>query len=126
MSTEPREPREPKAIRIRQTDLCPPGGEPFNPDHCTTAADIRARVAALERDNTLIKSAFVLNDISLPDFDGHRNDHRIRKEAAKVMESYKVSATQKIIGAIIGVCVLLFSSGVTTKLQEIVASKPSK
>lgn len=126
MSTEQRNPHEPKAIRIRQSDLCPPGGEPFNPDHCTTAVDMRARIAALERDNTLIKSAFVINDIALPDFDGHRNDHRIRKEAAKVMESYKISATQKIIGAIIGVCVLVFSSGVTTKLQELITIKATK
>ena len=126
MSTEPRESREPKAIRIRQSDLCPPGGEPFNPDHCTTAADMLSRLAALERDNTLLKSAFILNDISLPDFDGHRTDHRLRKEAAKVMENYKITATHKVIAVIVAALVLIFSTGITTKLQAIVQTKETK
>lgn len=123
MSTEP---REPKAIRTRHTDSCPPEDEPFNPDHCTTAADIRARVAALERDNTLIKSAFILNDINLPDFDGHRTDHRVRREAAKIMESYKITATHKVIAALVAAFVLFFSTGITTKLQAIMQIKETK
>jgi len=118
--TDQHMPREPKTIRVRQTDLCPPGGEPFNPDHCTTAVDMRARIAALERDNTLIKSAFILNDLGLPDFDGHRHDHRVRMEAAKVMDSYKITATHKVIAAIVAMFVLFFSTGVTTKIQAIV------
>ena len=126
MSTKPREPREPKAIRSRHTDSCPTGSEPINPDHCTTAADILTRVAALERDNTLIKSAFILNDINLPDFDGHRTDHRIRKEAAKIMESYKITATHKVIAAVMAALVLFFSTGVTTKLQAIMQTKETK
>lgn len=123
MSTKP---REPKVTRIQHTDSCPPGGEPLNPDHCTTAADIRARVAALERDNTLIKSAFILNDINLPDFDGHRTDHRIRKEAAKIMENYKITAAHKVIAAVMAALVLFFSTGITTKLQAIVQTKETK
>lgn len=121
MLTDPRDP-----IRIRQTDLCPPGGEPFNPDHCGTALDLRQRMASLERDTALIKSAFVLNDLSLPDFEGHRSDHRIRKEAAKVMESYKITATHKIIAAVVAAFVLAFSSGITQKLQELVTVKVAK
>jgi CheY-like chemotaxis protein len=88
--------------------------------------DIRARVAALERDNTLIKSAFILNDINLPDFDGHRTDHRIRKEAAKIMESYKITATHKVIAAVMAALVLFFSTGITTKLQALVQTKETK
>lgn len=126
MPTEQRDPREPKTIRIRQSDLCPPGGEPFNPDHCTTAVDMRARLAALERDNTLIKSAFILNDINLPDFDGHRTDHRMRKEAAKIMENYKITATHKVIALVIAAVVMFFSTGITTKIQSFVQAKESK
>lgn len=121
MPTEQRDNREPETIRIRQTDLCPPGGEPFNPDHCTTAADMRARISAVERELTVIKSAFVLNDLDLPDYDGHRHDHRVRLEAAKVMESYKITATHKVIAAIVAVLMLFFSTGVTTKIQSLVA-----
>lgn len=121
MPTEHRDTREPKTICIRQTDLCPPGGEPFNPDHCTTAADMRSRIAAVERELTSIKAAFILNDLGLPDYDGHRHDHRARIEAAKVMASYKITATHKIIAAVVAVFVLFFSAGVTTKIQSLVA-----
>ena len=115
-----------KTFRIRQTDLCPPEGKPFNPDHCVTALDIRTRLAALERDNTLIKNAFILNDINLPDFDGHRNDHRLRKESAKIMENYKISATHKVIAAIVATFVFLVSTGITAKIQAIVQTKETK
>ena len=87
-----------KTFRIRQTDLCP----------------------------TLIKNAFILNDINLPDFDGHRNDHRLRKESAKIMENYKISATHKVIAAIVATFVLLVSTGITAKIQAIVQTKETK
>ena len=113
-------------IKIRQTDLCPPGGQPFNPDHCTTALEMRQRIAALERDCAAIKSAFILNDLNLPDYDGHRKDHRTRLEAAKVMESYKITATHKVIAAIVAGFILVFSSGITTKFNELITQNESK
>lgn len=120
MPIEHNDSHETKSIRVRQSDLCPPGGEPVNPDHCTTAAEMRARIAALEREHTLFKSAFILNDLGLPDYEGHRHDHRMRVEAAKVMDSYKITATHKVIAAVVAMFVLLFSTGVTTKIQALV------
>lgn len=124
MPTEHRDPREPKAIRIRRDDVYPL--DKCDTDYCSTAIDMRARLATLEREFTVLKSAFILNDLNLPDFDGHRSDHRMRKEAAKVMENYKITATHKVIAAIVAAFVLFFSTGITTKLQAIVQTKETK
>jgi len=37
------------------------------------------------------------------------------------MESYKITATHKVIAAIVAVLILFFSTGVTTKIQSLVA-----
>lgn len=74
----------------------------------------------------MIKSAFVLNDLNLPDFEGHRGDHRLRQEAARVMDSYKVTATHKIIAAVVAALVLVFSSGISAKFHELTQTKDSK
>lgn len=126
LTNQQRDPRESKAIRIRQSDTCPSSNEPFDPEHCAVSSDVRTRLATVERELTLIKSAFVLNDLNLPDFDGHRSDHRIRKEAAKVMENYKITATHKVIAAVMAAIVLFFSSGITTRIQAIVQTKEIK
>ena len=52
---------------------------------------------------------------------GLSRDHPVRIEAAKVMDSYKITATHKVIAAIVAVFMLFFSTGVTTKIQSLVA-----
>jgi hypothetical protein len=101
-------------IRIRKTDdLCPPGGEPWNPDHCTTAADMRTRISALERELEAIKSAFVIDDLGKPDFGGHRVAHKKLIAAAEVMDKYKHTVTLKIVGAIAAFLIgVIFSGGI--------------
>ena len=108
-----------RTITMQVEDACPPGGEPFNPDHCTTAHDTRKRLAAVERDIAKINTAFVLDDLKEPDHAGHRKRELKAIETEKIVESYKITATTKIIGAIIALIVLLLSSGITTKLAEI-------
>lgn len=108
------------AIRILATDdLCPPGGQPFNPDHCTTALDMRTRIATLERGFAQMQTAFTRNDLGEPDYDGHRVSIIKQKEADKIVEGYKLTATTKVIGVVVGFLVLLLSSGLTTKLGEL-------
>jgi hypothetical protein len=111
-------PIEHETIRIRHTDLCPPDGQPFNPDHCTTALDMRQRIAALEREIAAIKTAFLIDDLGRPDFDGHRADHRLRREAAKVMEGYKITATHKVIAALVAGFIFVFSAGITAEIKS--------
>lgn len=84
----------------------------------TDCAQVCERVAEVERKMTEITSAFVRNDLSKPDYDGHRKAHLGLIESAKIIEGYKITATTKIIGALIGIFVLLVSAGFTSKLQE--------
>ena len=99
-------------VQIRRTDdLCPPGGQPFNPDHCTTALDMRTRIATLERENTLIKSAFVLNDLNLPDYEGHRKAHIQLIKAADTMDKYKQGVVSKVIGVAVVFLLGVIASG---------------
>lgn len=111
MPTNPHDP-----IRIRQSDTCPPGGEPFNPDHCTTALDMRTRIATLERENTLIKSAFVLNDLNLPDYEGHRKAHLQLIKAADLMDKYKQGIVTRMLGWATVFVLGLAASGLWTQL----------
>ena len=104
-------------IQIRRTDdLCPPGGQPFNPDHCTTALDMRSRIAALERENTVIKSAFVLNDLNQPDFEGHRTAHKKLIAAAEVMDKYKQTFVVKLIGVVAVFLLGVIASGTVSMI----------
>lgn len=79
--------------------------------------DINIRLARVEQDVAQIKTAFLLNDLHGQDYDGHRNDHRIRLEQAKTMEDYKQAATKKIIVGAIGVAITIFSIGLGPYLR---------
>lgn len=99
-------------VPIRQADAqCPDG--------CVTATDIRSRLAQLERKQAEMTTAFVLNDLKTPDFDGHRKSHLEMIEAAHILKNYKISATQKVIASAVAIIVLLVSTGLTTKLTEL-------
>ena len=108
-------PSEP--IKIRRTDdLCPPGGQPFNPDHCTTALDMRTRIAALEREIEAIKTAFVTDDLGKPDFAGHRMGHKKLIAAAEVMDKYKFGVVSKVIGIIVVFLMGVIASGTVSMI----------
>lgn len=81
-----------------------------------TGNDLRVRVAILDRKCEEMTTAFVLNDLKTPDYDGHRKAHLEMEEAARIMKNYKISATQKVIGAVIALVILLLSTGTTTKI----------
>jgi hypothetical protein len=46
---------------------------------------------------TDMTSAFVLNDLHKPDFDGHRKAHLTMIKDAEIMDGYKRGITKKII-----------------------------
>ena len=108
-----------KQIKIRSTDSCPPGGAPFNPDHCSTALDMKQRIASVERKQAEMTTAFLLNDLGAPDFDGHRKDHLAIRNASEVMARYKIGATEKLIGIVILAVLALLNTGLWHKLLEV-------
>lgn len=112
----PQDQRDQYAGLVRRTDeMCPPGSE-----DCPTAKAMHLRVTNLERKCSEMSTAFVLNDLRTPDFDGHRKSHLDIEETARVMKNYKISATQKVIGAVVAIAILLLSTGTTTKVLEVV------
>lgn len=64
------------------------------------------------------ETAFVLNDLHKPDFEGHRLSHKSMIEASKTLEGYKVDLTKKAlawVGAILG---LFFFTGAGDFLRK--------
>ena len=73
--------------------------------------DIQARVRTLEGSHARMKESFVMNDLNLPDYDGHRSAHKGMIEQTKVLEGYKRDATKTIIGWILAAVLGMFSMG---------------
>lgn len=103
--------------RIRQSDTTCPRDSAAN---CDTALDLKQRLASVERKQGEMTNAFLLNDLGLPDFDGHRKDHLAIRKASEVMSRYKIGATEKIIGVIIIAVLGLLNTGILTKLIEVI------
>ena len=71
------------------------------------------RVQTMEHSCIRMKEAFVKNDLGLPDYDGHRTDHKNRKEEAQVLEGYKRDMTKSILVGVALFVAGLFSSGLS-------------
>ena len=84
-------------------------------DSCATleadVLDIHSRLQKLEHSHGRMQEAFVKNDLGLPDFDGHRTDHKVRIEESKVVDGYKRDATKRFIDLLIGGGVAVFLLG---------------
>ncbi len=78
---------------------------------------MRTRIAALERENSAIKSAFVLNDLGLPDYEGNRKLNIKLKTANETMEKYKMGAVEKIIGIVVAFVLGLLATGFVTQIS---------
>ena len=86
--------------------------------------DINIRLAHVEQDIAAIKTAFVRNDLSAPDYDGHRQDHGRRIEDKKHRDAqvrgYLDGITHKIVMAAVGVALTIFSLGIVPYLRGFV------
>ena len=85
----------PTATR-RRGDPCEVGSDIWR-----SVAAIEARVSIVERTQDAVKTSFPQNDLSQPDFDGHRRAHIEQIETAKMLKGYKATATSKIIGWVV-------------------------
>ena len=72
---------------------------------------LNERLQVVEHSHTRMKEAFIKNDLGLPDYDGHRTDHKVRTEEAKVVDGYKRDATKRIIDIVIGAAAVIFGLG---------------
>lgn len=69
------------------------------------------RIQKIEHSHGRMQEAFIKNDLGLPDYDGHRSDHKFRKEEAQVVEGYKRDATKRLIDIIMGGAAAIFVLG---------------
>lgn len=84
---------------------------------------LNVRMAAVEADVDKLKTAFVLNDLNTPDYDGHRKDHYQRSKAAEdeaqTMRELKAGATKKILLGLLGAAMTLISFGLLPYLRSL-------
>lgn len=83
--------------------------------------DINVRLSHVETDLAAIKTAFVRNDLSAPDYDGHRLDHgrRIEDKARRdaQMRGYLDGFTHKLVMGAVAIALAVFSAGILPYLR---------
>ena len=82
-----------------------------------TLSDIWQKLMEIEQRQIAHSTAFLVNDLGTPDYEGHRQAHRAMVKAAAALEGYKTDATKKVIGAVLGVVGTLLALGVVSWLQ---------
>lgn len=72
---------------------------------------IDKRLTAIEQRLDLTASAFVVNDLGRPDYDGHRRSHSVLMRTAETMEGYKQGVVKQILATVAVFFAGLFATG---------------
>lgn len=91
---------------------------PANPDIEKEVQDLNTRLSALEHKCARMREAFVKNDLSVEDYDGHRRDHTTRMEQDKVVANYKRTLTGNALWAGLAGAGLLFGQALLDWLKQ--------
>ena len=79
------------------------------------------RLARVEGDVDKLKTAFVLNDLHAPDYDGHRKDHfersKAAEDAAQTMRVLKTDATRSLLKWLLTIAAGIFMLGIGPYLR---------
>lgn len=94
--------------------------QPTIADVWQISLEIRDRLAIVERQQLEHITAFPVNDLNKPDYDGHRKSHVSMMKSQEVMTSYKTEATKKVIGIFVVFIIGLISSGFFNKLTPFI------
>ena len=82
---------------------------------------LNARMAAVEADVDKLKTAFVLNDLHAPDYDGHRKDHfersKAAEDAAQTLRELKTDATRGLLKWLLTIAAGIFMLGIGPYLR---------
>ncbi len=79
---------------------------------------ILSRLEEVERCQTEFKTAFLINDLGKPDYEGHRGGHRKLVEAEKSVQDYKHGATKVVLNWAIGIMLGVALSGFGLWVKE--------
>ena len=102
-------------IKRRASDALPP---PSSDPVLSLLKELLDRVAHIERKQEEHCTAYPVNDLHKPDFDGHRRDHIHRIKASEVMDNYKQSATKSVLGWLVIFIAGLTAAGAMTFLKD--------
>lgn len=83
-----------------------------------TLYDIWQKLMEIETRQINNASAFLVDDLGRPDYDGHRKAHKEMVKASEALEGYKTDATKRIIGIVIGAVCTIIGLGVLTWIQR--------
>lgn len=72
--------------------------------------EMKVKLEEIERRQAEVLTAFVVNDLSKPDLDGHRKHHLQLNKTAEIVESYKYDATKKVLSVIGGILLTFIGS----------------
>ena len=82
-----------------------------------TLFDILQKLIEIQQKQQDHASAFLINDLGKPDYDGHRQAHKSLVRASEALEGYKEDATKKFIGIALGATGTLLSLGLLNWVQ---------
>lgn len=80
--------------------------------------EIRADIQSMKQDHTHVSEAFVKDDLSKPDYHGHRKAHIDMIREAAVVDGYKQDATKKIIGLVLTFVLGLLAAGFLESIRK--------
>lgn len=88
-------------------------------------AEINSRLDALEskqgeieREIKAIHTAFVLDDLGRPGFDGHRNAHRKDIKRSQELDGIKMDVTKRLVQGVTAVVGLIMATGIMSYLAK--------
>lgn len=80
-------------------------------------AAIERRLDGIEHGMDATASAFVVNDIGRPDFDGHRKSHLQMLKTAAQMDAYKSEGAKRVIAIVVLALAGIFALGLTAWMR---------
>jgi hemerythrin len=80
--------------------------------------EIRADLQSMKQDHQNVSEAFIKDDLSKPDYHGHRKAHLDMVREAKVVDTYKQDATKKVIGIIVTFVIGLLVAGFIEAIRK--------
>jgi hypothetical protein len=105
--------------QLEISDVTQSGNAPTITDVWRLVVEIRNRLEFVERQQLEHITAFAVNDLNKPDYDGHRRSHTELKKSKEILDSYKQDATKKVISIVVVFLIGALSSGVLSKLVEL-------
>ena len=105
---------EPKRRASDLVGSIPPSGDTL----LQLLRGILSRIEAIERCQDEVKTAFLINDLNKPDYEGHRSGHRKLVEAERSVQDYKHGATKTVLNWAIGIMLGVALSGFGLWVRE--------